>query len=343
MRKLLNTLFVLSEDSYLRLDGENVVVQKEEQVTGRFPLHTLESIFYFGYKGASPALMGACSDQKVNLSFLTPRGRFLCRVYGKNHGNVLLRKRQFLASEDPSESTRLAQCFLTGKLFNSRWSLERAVRDHPLRVDQEKIRLVTSRLVESIEMVQEALSLEELRGIEGDAASRYFSALDELFLQNKESFYFKGRNRRPPLDNVNAMLSLVYTLLGSDCASALESVGLDAYVGFLHRDRPGRASLALDLMEELRPIIADRFVVSCVNNRLVRNEHFETSENGAVSLNESGRKIFLAAYQKRKNEIIRHPFLEEKIPWGLVPYVQALLLSRYLRGDLDSYPPFLWK
>ncbi len=343
MRKLLNTLFVLSEDSYLRLDGENVVVQKEEQVTGRFPLHALEGIFYFGYKGASPALMGACSEQKVNLSFLTPRGRFLCRVYGKNYGNVLLRKRQFLASEDPSESMQLAQCFLVGKLFNSRWSLERAVRDHPMRVDQEKIRLVIDRLVESIKMIEEASTLEDLRGIEGDAASRYFSVLDELFLQNKDVFYFRGRNRRPPLDNVNAMLSLAYTLLGSDCAAALEAVGLDAYVGFLHRDRPGRASLALDLMEELRPLVADRFVISCVNNRIVRKEHFEASENGAVTMSEAGRKNFLATYQKRKKEIIRHPFLEERIPWGLVPYVQALLLSRYLRDDLDSYPPFLWK
>lgn len=343
MRRLLNTLFILSEDSYLRLDGENVVVQGEEEIIARFPLHTLEGIFYFGYKGASPALMGACSEQNISLSFLTPRGRFLCRVYGKIQGNVLLRKRQFLASEDPLECVHLAQRFLTGKLFNTRWSLERALRDHPMRIDLAKIKLVSSKLAESIKAIESAVTLDELRGIEGDAATRYFGVLDELFLQNKESFYFRGRNRRPPLDNVNAMLSLAYTLLGNDCASALESVGLDAYVGFLHRDRPGRASLALDLMEELRPLAADRFVISCVNNRLVREEHFETSESGAVTMSESGRKTFLAAYQKRKKDLIKHPFLEERIPWGLVPYVQALLLSRYLRGDLDSYPTFLWK
>lgn len=343
MRHLLNTLFVTSEDSYIRLDGENIVIQNGEVVVARFPLHTLEGILYFGYKGASPSLMGACAKRNINLAFLSPRGRFLCRVTGQTHGNVLLRKKQYRMSDDPRESCRLARLFLLGKLFNTRWSLERATRDHPLRVDKEKLKTVCKELVAYIQMIDKATTLEELRGYEGRAASSYFDVLDDLLLQNKDIFYFHGRNRRPPLDKVNAMLSLAYTLLGNDCASALESVGLDAYVGFLHRDRPGRTSLALDIMEELRPLSADRFVISCINNRVIRQEHFETSENGAVTMTDEGRKAFLAAYQTRKKEMIQHPFLDERIPWGLVPYVQALLLARYLREDMDSYPPFLWK
>lgn len=343
MRRLLNTLFVLSEDTFLRLDGENIVVQNEEKISARFPLHTLEGILYFGYRGASPALMGACSEQNISLSFLTPYGKYLCSVSGKSRGNVLLRKKQFQSSEDLKESHQLAKRFLLGKLFNARWSLDRTIRDHSLRVDSARIQDVCNQLVESIKAIESSTSLEELRGFEGDAANKYFGVFDELLLQNKDHFYFRGRNRRPPLDNVNAMLSFVYTFLANDCVAALESVGLDAYVGFLHRDRPGRASLALDLMEELRPILADRFVISCVNDRLIRPEHFETRENGAVLMTDQGRKSFLQAFQKKKKEIITHPFLDEKIPWGLVPYVQSLLLARYFREDLDSYPPFLWK
>lgn len=343
MRRLLNTLFVTSEDNYIRLEGENIVIQADEEIIARFPLHTLEGILYFGYKGASPALMGACAKQNISLAFLTPRGRFLCRVSGQSHGNVLLRKKQYRMSEDPVASCQLARWFLIGKLFNTRWSLERATRDHPQRVDKEKLKETCVELAAYIQLIDRAATLEELRGFEGRAAASYFNVLDELFLQNKDVFYFRGRNRRPPLDKVNAMLSLAYTLLGNDCASALESVGLDAYVGFLHRDRPGRTSLALDLMEELRPLVVDRFVVSCVNNRVIRPEHFETSENGAVTMTDDGRKTFMGAYQTRKKEMIQHPFLDERIPWGLVPYVQALLLARYLREDMDSYPPFLWK
>lgn len=343
MRQLLNTLFVLSESSYLSLDGENVVVQCEDEIVGRFPLHTLTGILYFGYKGASPALMGACTRQNINLCFMTPNGRFLCRVCGESHGNVLLRKRQYRVSDNPVESFHLAREFLIGKIYNARWSLERATRDHPQRVDTEKLKAASAQLAEAARKTEDLTNMEELRGLEGEAAVRYFGVLDELLLQNKDSFYFHGRNRRPPLDNVNAMLSFAYAILSNDCAAALESVGLDASVGFLHRDRSGRSSLSLDLMEELRPIFADRFVVSCVNNRIIKPEHFETSENGAVSMNDAGRRAFLNAYQTRKKEQIQHPFLEERIPWGLVPYVQALLLSRFLRDDLDGYPPFLWK
>ncbi len=343
MRKLLNTLFVLTEDSYLSLEGENVVILREDVTLGRFPLHTLNGILYFGYKGASPALMGACGRKSINLCFLTPRGRFLARACGESYGNVLLRKEQYRVSDRPLDSCFIARRFIAGKLYNARWSLERATRDHPQRVDSSKLKAASARLASAYRKAEETESLEELRGIEGEAAVRYFGVLDELILNNSDAFYFRGRNRRPPLDNFNAMLSFTYAILGNDCASAIESVGLDAYVGFLHRDRSGRASLALDLMEELRPVFADRFVISCVNNKVVKPDHFETSENGSVSMNDAGRRVFLNAYQTRKNEKIQHPFLEEKVPWGLVPYVQALLLARYLRGDLDSYPPFLWK
>lgn len=343
MRRLLNTLFVLTEDSYLSLEGENVVVLGGEETLGRFPLHTLEGILYFGYRGASPALMGACAKNDIGLCFLSPRGRFLARVCGESRGNVLLRKEQYRVSDSEAESCRAARNMIAGKLYNARWVLERATRDHPLRVDVEELKRVSSQLADSARSAAEATDLAQLRGIEGEAATRYFGVFDQLLLQNKEEFCFQTRNRRPPLDPVNAMLSFAYSIFANDCAAALESVGLDAYVGFLHRDRSGRVSLALDLMEELRPAFADRFVVSCVNNRMVRADQFETGENGAVSMNDGGRRAFLTAYQNRKKEQIQHPFLNEKIPWGLVPYVQALLLARYLRGDLDAYPPFLWK
>lgn len=343
MRKLLNTLFVLSEDAYLSLDGENIVVNRGEEITRRFPLHTLESILCFGYKGASPALMGACAQRCIALSFFTPRGRFLCRTTGQTRGNVLLRREQYRWADDGEKSLRLAQTFITGKIYNGRWVLERAKRDHALRIDVEKVASASSWMVQSCKDIVTCVDMQALRGVEGLAAVRYFAALDELILQNKEQYFFHGRSRRPPMDRVNAMLSFVYTLLAHDCAAALEGVGLDAYVGFFHRDRPGRISLALDLMEELRPILGERFVLTLINRRSVGPAQFEQRENGAVLLNDSGRQTVLSAWQERKREMLMHPFLKEKISWGLVPYVQALLLSRCLRGELDGYPPFFWK
>ena len=342
MRHLLNTLFVLTEDSYLALDGENVVVLQGDETLGRFPLHTLEGILYFGYKGASPALMGACAKNEIGLCFLTPNGRFLARVCGDTRGNVLLRKKQYAVAENEAERCAVARCMIAGKLTNARWVLERATRDHALRVDVERFKTVSAALADAAKLAA-AEQPDILRGIEGEAATRYFGVFDGLILQSKDDFFFKTRSRRPPLDNMNAMLSFAYAILANDCAAALEAVGLDPYVGFLHGDRPGRSSLALDLMEELRPCFADRFALSCVNTRVLRPEHFEKSESGAVTLTDSGRKAFLAAYQEKKREQITHPFLGEKLPWGLVPHVQALLLARYLRGDLDAYPPFLWK
>ena len=343
MRKFLNTLFVLSEDSYLALDGENVVVLAGDEKRGQFPLHTLEAILCFSYKGASPALLGKCAKNRIHFAFLTPKGRFLARTCGENSGNVLLRKAQYRFSDQEDISCLYARNFLFGKVYNSKWSLERTRRDHTLRVDSEALTKASLFLGERLSPILESTDLDILRGLEGQAATTYFRVFDHLILNQKETFSFTTRSRRPPLDPLNALLSFAYSLLANHCASALESVGLDAYVGFLHRDRPGRPSLALDLMEELRPILADRFVVTLINNRALQAKHIEQQPNGAVYLTEEGRKIFLAAWQKRLNEPLTHPFLQEKLVWGLVPYAQALLLARCIRGDLDAYPPFLWK
>lgn len=343
MRRLLNTLYVMTEDAYLSLDGENIVIKKGDDELGRFPLHTLEGVISFSYYGSSPALMGACVQRGIDLCFMKSNGRFLARVCGSSRGNVLLRKKQYQISEDTEASLSIGKNMMTGKLYNARWVLERATRDHALSVDKERLKTASGRIKEAIGKIQEADNTDRLRGIEGDAASEYFGVFNELILRKEECFTFHGRSRRPPLDCVNAMLSFAYALLASNCASALESVGLDSYIGFVHTVRPGRESLALDLMEELRAVVADRSVLYCINNRVISETMFEKSSSGAVSLSENGRKAFLKTWQERKKETLMHPFLKEKIPWGLVPYIQALLLARYLRGDLDAYPPFLWK
>lgn len=343
MKKLLNTLFVTTEDAYLTLDGENVVVNKEKQIIARFPLHTLSGIISFSYAGASPAIMGACAKREVSLAFCTPRGRFLARAYGESCGNVLLRRTQYRIADDPAQSCRIARCSIFGKMYNARWSIERTRRDHAQRVNDEQLKNASERLRELLPDLLQETSLDSLRGLEGVGAATYFGVFDDMILSRKEDFFFRGRSRRPPLDAVNAMLSFAYSLLENDCASALESVGLDAYVGFMHADRPGRRSLALDMMEELRPCIADRFVLTLINNRMTSPENFTLRESGVVLMTDDARKEFIRSWQQRKQEQITHPFLNEKIPWGLVPYTQALLLARYLRGDTDEYPPFLWK
>ena len=343
MRRLLNTLFVTSEDAYLTLDSENVVVRRGEQEAGRFPLHNLEGIVCFSYAGASPALMGACAKRDIGLSFCAPNGKFLARTAGITSGNVLLRREQYRVADDPLGSCGIARYMIWGKLYNCRWSIERTKRDHKLRIDETKFQEASAAINGIMPPLLEETSLDSVRGLEGAGASVYFGTFDDMILRNKEEFFFHGRNRRPPLDNVNAMLSFAYGLLARDCASALESVGLDAYVGFMHRDRPCRTSLALDLMEELRPCFADRFVLTLINNQIMRAGDFETADSGAVSMTDAGRRKFLKSWQERKQEQITHPYLGEKIPWGLVPYLQALLLARLLRRDLDAYPPFLWK
>ena len=343
MKQLLNTLFVTSEDIYLSLEGENVLANRDGEVVARYPLHTLQTIVSFSYSGASPALMGACAGKGIGLAFCTPRGRFLARVCGESNGNVLLRREQYRIADDPHRSCAVARDMIFGKLSNSGASIQRTLRDHAPRVQNCGLEDAASQIRQLLSQVLAAADLEALRGLEGVGASAYFGVLDHMLLNRKEDFYFRGRNRRPPLDRVNAMLSFAYSLLAHDCASALESVGLDAYVGFLHRARPGRESLALDLMEELRPCMADRFVLTLVNNRMIRPEDFQTQDSGAVLLTDDGRKKFLKAWQERKRDTLTHPYLNEKMSWGLIPYVQALLLARYLRGDLDAYPPFLWK
>lgn len=343
MKRLLNTLYVTGAKRYLSLDGENVVVSEEGEEIGRVPLHNLQGIVTFGYTGASPALMGACAQRNIDLTFMSGNGRFLARVTGEVKGNVTLRKQQYRISEDKKKSTEIAKNFIFGKVYNSRWILERAMRDYPMRVDVEKIKEKSMFLYNSLKGIRICEEDSKLLGVEGEAASVYFSVFDQLILQQKEDFSFHGRNKRPPLDNVNAMLSFAYSLLAGMCGSALEGVGLDPYVGFYHTDRPGRISLALDMMEELRGVMADRFVLTLINKRIVKKENFILKENGAVILDESGRKLFLKAWQERKQETIKHPFLNEKMEWGMVPHVQAMLLARYLRGDLDEYPPFLWK
>lgn len=343
MRKLLNTLFITQPDVYLSLDGDNIVLFKEKEKIGRMPLHNLESIVTFGYAGASPALMGYCAERNVNITFLTMNGRFLARVIGKSRGNVTLRKTQYRISDDEVSSAKISRNFIIGKIFNHKWMLERMTRDYALRIDVATFKDTSGQLSTIIESVRDCINLESLRGWEGQAAISYNELFNQMILRQNEDFYFHSRSRRPPLDNVNAMLSFAYTLLANDTASALETVGLDAYVGFLHRDRPGRASLALDVMEELRGVVADKFVLSLINKRIVNKDDFLKKENGAVLMTKESRKKFLSAWQKKKQEKLTHPFLKEKITWGLVPYAQALLLARYLRGDLDEYPPFLWK
>ena len=343
MRRLLNTLYVMTENAWLSLDGENVVVKVEGEEKARFPLHGLESIISFSLYGASPALMGACAERNISLSFSKPNGRFLARVCGKSQGNVLLRRKQYRVADNTGDSLLIGRNMIIGKLYNARWVLERTTRDHSLSVNIDRVKEASAQIKGALAKVEAVDTFETLRGIEGKAASVYFNVFDELILNKDEHFRFKGRNRRPPLDCVNAMLSFSYSLLESNCTSALESVGLDPYVGFIHTDRPGRESLALDLMEELRPVMADRFVLTCINMRIMNSQMFMRSENDAVMLTDKGRQVFLKAWQEKKKETLTHPFLKEKMPWGVIPYVQALLLARYLRGDLDAYPPFLWK
>lgn len=343
MRHLLNTLFVTTEDAYLSLDGENVVVNRKDTEIGRFPLHNLSGILSFSYAGASPALMGACAKRDIILSFCNPQGRFLARTVGSSNGNVLLRRTQYRFADDPVKSIRIARNMIFGKIYNARWSIERTRRDHRMRIEDSAFQTVSQTLQTLLPQVLQQETEDGLRGLEGVGASLYFGLFDQMILRNKSSFFFRGRNRRPPLDNVNALLSFAYSLLCNDCTAGLESVGLDAYVGFMHSDRPGRRSLALDLMEELRPCYADRFVLTMINNQIINADDFVKSESEAVQLTDLGRRKFLKSWQERKQETIKHPYLEEKMPWGLVPYVQALLLSRYLREDVDEYPPFLWK
>lgn len=341
MKKLLNTVYISDSDIYLALKGKNLNVIKDDESIAKIPLHNIEAICTFGHQGASPALLHACMEQQISITFFTSSGRFRGRVTGEMNGNVTLRKRQYSVSEDETACTGIAKHMMIGKLYNSEQLLKRIIRDHALRVDTERIGLAIDRLKEARKFAADSQMLDSLRGIEGNAASTYFSVFNECILQQKDVFCFTSRNRRPPLDPVNALLSFSYALLANETAAALEGVGLDSYVGFLHRDRPGRKSLALDVMEELRPVIADRFVLKLINRQQMNSKDFVTKENGAVILTDEARRTFLQLWQKEKQETFTHPYLKEKVAWGLAPHVQSLLLARFLRGDLEAYPPLL--
>jgi CRISPR-associated protein Cas1 len=343
VKQLLNTLFVTTQGGYLARDGETVAVRVEQETKLRVPIHTLSSIVCFGQVSCSPFLMGLCGESGVALAFLTENGRFLARVHGPVSGNVLLRREQYRWADRPDRAAAVARAVTLGKVANCRTVLLRALRDKPDGAGAEELEHAGRRLGRLLETIAAAEGLEEIRGHEGDAARVYFSVFDHLITASKEDFFFHGRNRRPPLDNMNALLSFVYTLLTHDATAALEAVGLDPAVGYLHRDRPGRPSLGLDLVEELRPVIADRLALSLVNRRQVQGSGFRRTESGGVMMDDETRKEVLVAYQTRKREEIQHPFLQERVAYGLVPHVQALLLARFIRGDLDGYPSFIWK
>lgn len=343
MKRHLNTLFVTSQGAYLQKEGETVVVKVEDEKKLQLPVHTIGSIVCFGQVSCSPYLMGFCAEKGVGISYLTENGRFLARVHGPVSGNVLLRREQYRRADDPKFSAQMARYFITGKIANCRTVLQRALRDHEEKMPAENIRRTVKRLSNCLEECAGSNELDTLRGIEGDSAHAYFNVFDDLITSQKDDFKFQERNRRPPLDNVNCLLSFLYTLIVHDARSALESVGLDPAVGYLHRDRPGRPSLALDLIEEFRPFLADRLALSLINLRQVKDRGFRKTETGAVLMDDETRKTVLTSYQERKREEILHPFLEEKATVGILMHLQALLLARFMRGDLDGYPPFIWK
>ena len=338
MRKLLNVLYVTIPESYLSKDGMNVVVSVDQEERFRIPIVNIEGIVTFGYKGASPGLMKLCADNGVSLSFLSPNGRFIGRFQGSVRGNVLLRKAQYQISDDKECALHFAQLFVAGKIQNYRTILQRFVRDNG---DNTEVEMAIKSLEVSKRWALNAKEVGSLIGVEGDAANTYFGVFPNLLLQKKEEFPFHGRNKRPPKDAVNALLSFVYTLLANETAAALETVGLDPYVGFMHALRPGRTSLALDLMEEMRAYLGDRLVLSLINRKQVAPNDFVMQGESGVVMTENCRKTVLTAWQNRKKELIMHPYLEEKIPVGLLPYAQALLLARVIRGDIDDYPVFL--
>lgn len=343
MKRLLNTLYVTTQGTYLARDGETVQVRVEHETKLRVPIHTLGGIVCFGQVSCSPALMGLCGERNVTLSFLTEYGRFLARVHGPVSGNVLLRRKQYRCADNEDASSEIARAVVAAKIANCRTVLLRAARERAEGESAKALSGAARHLSNILEDLREPVALDTVRGREGEAARVYFGVFDHLITAQKDAFAFHERSRRPPLDNINALLSFFYTLLAHDVTSALEAVGLDPAVGYLHRDRPGRPGLALDLMEEFRPYLADRLAMSLVNRRQIKGKGFKRTETGAIWMDDDTRKEVLVAYQKRKQEEIQHPFLGEKVSVGLLPHVQALLFARYLRENLDGYPPFLWK
>lgn len=346
MRRHLNTIFVTSEDAWVRKDGANIVVETNGVERGRAPLHMIGGLVCFGRAGVSPALMQACAESGIALSFLTPNGRFIARMEGARTGNVLLRRAQYRATADPEAAVPIVRAIVAAKTANSRTVVRRALRDHGdglAPAAHSALKEAELRLGDAVRRTLLRNNIDKLRGIEGEAANAYFGAFDHLVRPEDEAFRFRGRSRRPATDRINALLNFLYAMLGHDCRSALETVGLDPQMGFLHADRPGRASLALDLMEEFRPVLAERLALSLINRRQLSARDFTIEEAGGVLLKDDARKTVLVAWQERKKEELRHPYLDETVTLGLVPHIQAQLLARHLRGDIDGYPPFIWK
>ncbi len=347
MKKHLNTLYVTTQNAYLHKEGQSVVVRVEKENRLRLPIHTLDGIVCFGAISMSPFLMHHCAENNVAVSFLSQYGKFLARIQGPVSGNVLLRREQYRTADKPEAAVNIARHMLIGKIANARTVLRRAQRDHGEKENSKpscnELVKAEQRLRQYIQRLEKPMPIDQLRGNEGEAAASYFAEFPKLITVNDEAFAFTGRNRRPPTDPINALLSFTYTLLVHDCRSALEGVGLDPCVGYLHTDRPGRPSLALDLMEEFRAVLADRLVLSLINRRQIQSKDFKDSAGGAVTMTDDARKTLLTTWQKRKQDEITHPYLGEKCKIGLLPHLQAQLLARHLRGDIEAYPPFIWR
>jgi len=343
MRKMLNTLYITTQGTWVYKDGETIALKMDGELKARLPIHTLGGLVCFGQVTCSPYLLHHCAENDVGVSFLSRHGRFLARVQGPVSGNVLLRRQQYRMADSMEQSAEVARNIVMGKVLNTLTVLGRARRDHAQKINVNQFKAVENGMKQILRQLETECSLDAIRGMEGKAANDYFALFDQMVITQKSDFVFKGRNRRPPRDRVNALLSFVYTLLYHDACSALESVGLDPAVGFLHRDRPGRQGLGLDLMEELRSVLADRLVLSLINIGKIKKKGFRETESGAVVMDDETRKTVLVAYQDRKQEELMHPFLKEKIPLGMVFFAQAQLLARYIRGDLDGYPPFIWR
>ncbi len=343
MKQHLNTLFISTQGAYLARERQTLTVRIERQVRLRLPVHQIGGVVCLGRVAVSPSAMALCAESGVAISFLTEHGRFLARVHGFTPGNVLLRRQQYRAADDPNQSAAIASHMIAAKIANSRSSLLRTKRDRPQLETDNQFKSTLARLHKSLDDVARCHDLDTLRGLEGEAANLYFNQFQKLIANPDPAFLFNKRSRRPPRDPVNALLSFLYAMLTHDARAACEASGLDPAVGFLHRDRPGRPSLALDLIEELRPVIADRLVLALINRQQVQPNGFQTIESGAVRMSDDIRKTVITTYQQRKQVTLIHPFLEERVTLGLIVHLQARLLARYLRGDLDCYPPFLWK
>lgn len=343
MKAVLNTMYITDPDMYLAVRGESILIKKNNTILQPYPLRNLQDIVLFTYLGMSPKLVQQCMEFGIGIAYMTPHGRFIGRLQGMSRGNILLRRTQYRLADTEAKALQVAISCIAAKVYNEKWTIERYIRQYAERVDTTRLERVSATLTGMLAEIQTVSSLDELRGFEGRAQMEYFSCMDTMILNQKQDFQFLTRSRRPPLTRVNAVLSFLYAVLANEIASALETVGLDAYAGFMHVDRPGRVSLALDMMEEFRAPLVDRLVLSMINRKYINASDFQVEANESVFLTDEGRRNVLALWRKRKQESITHPYLKEKMPWGLVPFVQATLLARYIRADLDAYPAFFWK